>query len=439
MRKKGFFSSILMLLVIGVLGAAAYVFFKDLDGPTVTVSPETDRISPASVLTITMSDPAGIRSLSVGIRKNNVVNTIFSKHFDQYLTERTVEVPFKDAGLREGAFELEIRATDASLAGFGQGNTRTELRSMRLDTQPPRISVKTLPPYVRRGGSTVIKYTIDEDVVASGVLVAGYFVPGYRQKDGSYLCYFPFPYTMTAVQYKNAVEITATDLAGNTTRNRLTVMALERKFKSDSISISDDFLMNVQNKLGHLAPQASSPLDCYLTINNNVRAANVESLRELSRDTVAGQLWDGTFTRLPRSAPRAGFADHRFFSYQGKQVGESYHLGFDLASVRNADIPAANSGRVIFVGDMGIYGNLIVIDHGMGLMSLYSHCSEISVSKGTVVKKGDIIGKTGSTGLAFGDHLHFGILVGGVEVTPLEWLDGKWIRDNITGRLSGAQ
>ena len=176
-----------------------------------------------------------------------------------------------------------------------------------------------------------------------------------------------------------------------------------------------------------------------LTINNNVRAANVEALRELSRDTVAGQLWDGTFTRLPRSAPRAGFADHRFFSYQGKQVGESYHLGFDLASVRNADIPAANNGRVIFVGDMGIYGNLIIIDHGMGLMSLYSHCSEISVNKGTVVNKGDIIGKTGSTGLAFGDHLHFGILVGGVEVTPLEWLDAKWIRDNITGRLSGAQ
>ena len=179
-----------------------------MDGPAVAVSPETDRISPSSVLTIAMSDPSGIRSLSVGIRKNNVVNTIFSKHFDQYLTERTVEVPFKDAGLREGAFELEIKATDASLAGFGQGNTRTELRSMRLDTQPPRISVKTLPPYVRRGGSTVIKYTIDEDVAASGVLVAGYFVPGYRQKDGSYLCYFPFPYTMTAVQYKNAVEIT---------------------------------------------------------------------------------------------------------------------------------------------------------------------------------------------------------------------------------------
>ena len=147
-------------------------------------------------------------------------------------------------------------------------------------------------------------------------------------------------------------------------------------------------------------------------------------------------LWDGTFQRLPRSAARAGFGDHRYFTYQGKQVGESYHLGFDLASVRNAEVPAANNGRVVFTGELGIYGNLIVIDHGLGLMSLYSHLSEIHVKVGDVVQKGAIIAKTGSTGLAFGDHLHFGILVGGVEVTPLEWLDPKWIKDNITGRLN---
>ena len=106
--------------------------------------------------------------------------------------------------------------------------------------------------------------------------------------------------------------------------------------------------------------------------------------------------------------------------------------------MRNADVPAANSGRVVYTGDLGIYGNLVVIDHGLGLMSLYSHLSEIQVNKGDVVKKGQTIARTGSTGLAFGDHLHFGMLVGGVEVTPLEWIDPKWIRDNITGRLEAA-
>lgn len=438
MRKRSLFSSVLGIIVVAILVLGGYAFFKDLDGPTVDVTPTTGRVSPASALKVRMQDPSGIRSISVGVRKNNVLNVIYSKHFDQYLAEREVEVPMKDANLREGAFELEIRATDASLAGFGQGNTRTVLLPMRLDTQPPRISVKTLPPNVRRGGTAAVRYTVDEDVSNSGVLVAGYFVPGYLQKDGSYICFFPFPYTMTARDYKNSVEITATDLAGNVTKSHLTVMAYERTFKSDSIEISDNFLLAVESKLRDLAPNATNPLECYLHINNQVRAANVANLREIGRDTASAMLWSGAFERLPRSAPRAGFGDHRFFSYQGKPVGESYHLGLDLASVRNAEVPAGNSGRVVFCGNLGIYGNLIVIDHGLGLMSLYSHLNDQVVKVGDVVQKGQLIAHTGSTGLAFGDHLHFGVLVGGVEVTPIEWLDPKWIRDNITGRLDAS-
>ena len=438
MRKRSLFSSVLGILVVALLVVGGYVFFKDLDGPVVDVTPNTGKVSPASVLKVRMQDPSGIRSISVGVRKNNVLNVIYSKHFDKYIPEREVEVPMKDANLREGAFELEIRATDGSLAGFGQGNTRTIQLPMRLDTQPPRISVKTLPPNVRRGGTAAVRYTIDEDVSTSGVLVAGYFVPGYLQKDGSYICFFPFPYTMTARDYKNSVEITATDLAGNITKSHLTVMSFERTFKSDSIEVTDNFLLAVESKLRDLAPDAANPLECYLYINNQVRTANVQALREIGRDSASAMLWSGAFERLPRSAPRAGFGDHRFFSYQGKPVGESYHLGFDLASVRNAEVPAANSGRVVFCGNLGIYGNLIVIDHGLGLMSLYSHLNDQLVKAGDVVQKGQIIAHTGSTGLAFGDHLHFGILVGGVEVTPLEWLDPKWIKDNITGRINAS-
>lgn len=435
MGRRNIFSTGLAIVVVVALVFVVYTFFKDLEGPAVKLSPDGGRVGPQSNLKITMTDPSGIRGVVVGIRKNNSLNVIYDKHFDSYLPERTVEVSLKNAQLREGAFELEIRATDASMAGFGQGNTRTQLLPMRLDTHPPRISLKTLPPNVRRGGAAVIRYTIDEPVTQTGVLVSGYLVPGYLQKDGSYYCFFPFPYGMTAREYKNAVEITATDLAGNVTKSRLNVMAYERTFKNDKLNISDNFLESVEAKLKHLAPDAANPMECYLYINNQVRAANVAMLRNLKSDTAAAMLWSGAFLRLPRSAPRAGFADHRYMLYQGKQVGESWHLGFDLASVRNADVPAANSGRIIFTGEEGIYGNLIVIDHGLGLMSLYSHLSEIAVRPGDVVTKGQIIGKTGSTGLAFGDHLHFGILVGGVEVTPLEWIDPKWIRDNITLRL----
>lgn len=436
MGKRNLVSTSLGVMVIVALCIAGYAFFKDLDGPTIKLQPDSGRISPQSTLKITMSDPAGVRGIMVGIRKNNNLNIIFEKHFDPYLPTQTVEVPMKNAQLREGAFELEIRATDASLAGFGQGNTRTVLLPMRLDTHPPRISLKTLPPNMRRGGAGVVQYTIDEPVRQNGILIGNYFIPGYLQKDGSYLCFFPFPYGMTAREFKNAIKIMATDMAGNTTESRLNVSAFERTFKNDKIDLSDNFLNMVADKLRHLAPNAKNPMECYLYINNQVRAANVEMLRNLRNDTAAAMLWSGAFLRLPRSAPRAGFADHRYMMYQGKQVGESWHLGFDLASVRNADVPAGNSGRVIFTGEAGIYGNLIVMDHGLGLMSLYSHLSQTHVQAGDMVTKGQIIGKTGSTGLAFGDHLHYGIIVGGVEVTPLEWMDPKWIKDNIMGRIN---
>lgn len=435
-QRRSVLPTLLGLIVVAALGYGGYVFFKDLDGPVVTVAPKTDRVSPASELTIVMEDPSGIRSLSVGIRRNNVVNEIYRKHFDSYDVRREVRVPMSKADLREGAFELEVKAADGSLAGFGQGNTRTLTLPMRLDTQAPRLSVKTLPPNVRRGGSAVIRYTADEEIVNSGVLVAGYFVPGYRQADGSYICFFPFPYTMTATDFKKSVELTATDLAGNVTRSGLTVMAYERKFKSDTLKLSDAFLQRVGDKLGSHAPADLNPLERYLYINMNLRASNAETLRQLRSQTAAAMLWEGSFKRMPRAMSVANFADRRSCVYQGKEVGEYYHLGFDLASVRHDNVPVANNGRVIFVGDLGIYGGLVVVDHGMGLMTLYAHLSEFSTKVGDVVKKGDIIAKTGSTGLAFGDHLHFGVLVGGVEVTPLEWLDAKWIKDNITDRLA---
>ena len=439
MRARTFGSAFFSLALIAALVVGIYTFFKDLDGPKIEVSPNTGRVSPATTLKIHMSDPSGIRALTVGIRKNNVSNTFFEKHFDEYSAERDVDVSLKDVPSREGSFELEVRATDASLAGFGQGNTHTMLLPMRFDVRPPHISIKTLPPNVRRGGTGMVRYTIDEETSTNGILIRDFFVPGYLQKDGSFICFFPFPYSMTAREFKSEIRITATDLAGNVTKTGLTVMAFERKFKEDKLDISDSFLESVQNKLNHLAPNAASPLDCYLYINNTVRSENSKELFEIGKDTASAMLWNGPFVRLPRSAPRAGFADHRFLFYQGKQVGESFHLGYDFASVRNAEIPAANSGRVVYTGEMGIYGNLIVIDHGLGLMSLYSHLSETLVGKGDMVTKGQVIARTGSTGLAFGDHLHFGILVAGVEVTPLEWIDPKWIRDNIIGRLENPR
>ena len=78
-----------------------------------------------------------------------------------------------------------------------------------------------------------------------------------------------------------------------------------------------------------------------------------------------------------------------------------------------------------------------ILDHGLGLFTLYAHLSSIDVKVGDSVAKRQILGKTGETGLAVGDHLHFGVYLDGVAVLPVEWWDQKWIDDNITPKLEG--
>lgn len=88
---------------------------------------------------------------------------------------------------------------------------------------------------------------------------------------------------------------------------------------------------------------------------------------------------------------------------------------------------------------MGIYGNTIIIDHKMGLATLYAHTSVSKVNAGDEVQANQMIAKTGSTGAVLGDHLHFGVLVQGIEVNPLEWMDKNWIKTRITDILDESK
>lgn len=435
MASRRLLPNLFVVFVLGVIAALAFTFLKDMDGPEVEVKPENRRVGAQTQLEVVVTDPSGIRELNVGVRKNNNFTSFFRKHYDGDQTRVHETLNVKDAKLTEGLFELEVRATDASLAGFGSGNTRTELVEMRYDPNPPRISVKTRPANVWRGGAGAVRFSVDEEVTQAGVDIGGYFVPAALQADGTWVCVYPFPFNMSAPDFKNSISLTATDLAGNVTRTRFTVLAYERRFRDDKLTLTDSFLEEAMSKLRHLAPDCTGPLQCYLTINGEVRGQNVVRIRELGLSSAKGKLWDGNFVTMPRAARRAGYADHRVLYYNGEPVAEATHLGLDLASTRAAEVPAANNGVVLYAGELGIYGNVVVVDHGLGVMTLYSHLSRIGVQQGQAVKKGDVLGNTGTTGLAFGDHLHFGVVVGGFEVTPIEWIDSKWL-ENLTRRIT---
>ena len=173
----------------------------------------------------------------------------------------------------------------------------------------------------------------------------------------------------------------------------------------------------------------------FVYINSKLRIENNKTLADLRFQTEPKFLWTGAFLPMVDSTVESRFADDRTYTWQGKKVDEQTHLGFDLAKVAHSPVPASNDGRVIWAQDLGIYGNCIVIDHGFGLQSVYGHLSEFDVKKGDMVKKGQMIGRTGATGLAAGDHLHFTMQVDGVQVNAVEWWDPHWVKDRILSKM----
>lgn len=237
------------------------------------------------------------------------------------------------------------------------------------------------------------------------------------------------------------IFVQVSDYAGNIRKEAIRYFIRKKKFRKDVINISDKFLDWELSEFNVNVPQdASAPqLEKFLAINRDLREANYNQIVGIAKESDQTIYWEGEFLRLPRSANRAGFADHREYRYEGRAIDHQVHLGVDLASLAHSPVPAANRGRIVFIGEIGIYGHTVVIDHGFGLFSTYSHLNDSQVKAGQIVSKGDIIGHTGTTGLAVGDHLHFGIIIGGTFVNPIEWWDKAWIKNNITNKIKDAR
>lgn len=411
--------------------------FSDMEAPTISLSTDKNVISPSLTITATaQDDSSSIKKITINTIHNGITSPLAEQTFDDKAQVRELPFSINNTGIREGEISLEVTAVDNSLAWFGRGNKRTTTFTFTVDSTPPRVIVKTTPPNIRRGGTGVVAYSVSKEVSKTGVDVNGLFFPAYRQANGDFLCFFAFPYYQEPKDFMP--QLVVEDIAGNNQTSSLAVYKINRTFKHDDINISENFINAKAQEFLSMVSGNYSGVELFLQVNGPVRQANAEHLFEIARDTTPEILWKDKFFRMPRSANRAGFADHRTYFWQGQPVDEQTHLGLDLASVAHDNVPATNNGRVVFTGYLGIYGNLVIIDHGAGIHSLYSHLSEINVNTGDFVATGHIVGKTGATGMAGGDHLHYGILVGGLEVTPIEWLDPKWIKDNITDRLQTA-
>jgi len=232
-----------------------------------------------------------------------------------------------------------------------------------------------------------------------------------------------------------SAKIIATDMAKNKRVTKIPFYHKNPKYRTSHIKVSDKFIDGKITDLASSDPDYATidgRLEKFKAINETMRLKNEKLINKLSVK-VSSEILDtwkvNKFYPLKNGQRVASFGDHRYYYYESKDniVSESYHVGYDLASNSMASIKTSNAGTVVFAEENGIYGNMPMIDHGLGLYSLYGHCSQILVEEGDEVEAGDIIAKTGATGLALGDHLHFGILVQGIEVRPVEWFDQTWI------------
>ncbi|MBZ0114608.1 MAG: M23 family metallopeptidase [Thermoanaerobaculia bacterium] len=339
--------------------------------------------------------------------------------------------------LTDGEATLRVRAKRH--AGPLRGDKfveRVEVLPVRIT--PPQLAILSTQTWVRQGGSETVVYSVESTAVRHGVRAGERWFPGadLTGQPGASFALFSAPWDSD----DEDLHLEAEDALGNRVLLPFVDRFEPRPVGSSSINLSDAFLEKVVPPIvaqtrGLAA--AATPLETYLEINGRLRADNRAQLVELGAQSADEFLWDKPFLPFPGGKVMDGFAMRRAYRYGGETVDEQVHLGFDLASVARAAVPAANRGRVLLAGYLGIYGNVVVVDHGFGLMTLYAHLSTLEVAEGDVVNRGQSLGRTGATGLAGGDHLHFATLLRGLPVDPVEWWDDHWIRDRI-GRKLGS-
>jgi hypothetical protein len=428
-------------LIVIVIAAGAYVVTRfERSAPSIRTQTAEVFVGTEHRHAVSVDDEGtGLRQIRIWLEKDGREFPLYDESFPGDLLQGAVSrsprgasvvIRAKELGLRDGPGRLHVAARDFA---WSANIARVEIPVV-IDTQAPRVALETGLTYVRRGGAEVAVYGVDEEGATHGVEIGTLRFPGFPHPDrpGRHLAFYVLLPDTPPDQLPVVVAI---DRAGNRTAVSIPVQVIERRFPTDEIRLSEGFMERKVREL--LGQSEKSTLDAYLEINNEMRIANDEQIQRVCRESSAERLWAGAFQQLPNSYVGARFAERRSYTYDGREVDTQVHMGYDLASTQHAPIPAANAGVVVFAEPLGIYGTTVIVDHGLGLFSLYGHLSEVAVEKGQAIAAGDRLGNTGVTGLAGGDHLHFAVLVNGVFTDPLEWFDARWIRDHIEPKLGG--
>jgi murein DD-endopeptidase MepM/ murein hydrolase activator NlpD len=431
-----FISIIFLLLLI-----AAVLLFAFSTTPAIALPSSLSALGQSTPVTVHVSDSHGIRSVKAWVEQNG-------SRYDAWQAAEPARRIFWQRGsadhewtfktgtqsipqLKDGKARLIVEATSNDF----RGKTVSEERELTVVTRPPKVTADSDEHYLYLGMADLATLNVDGYWTDAGVRVGDQTFRAWPLPGGKpgMFSLFAFAWNMPAGTIPVAF---ATNPGGNQATSRLAIQFPKNeqpKYRVRDLPIDDRFMEKVVNELdpngaGNLAAR-------FVRINSEMRRANNKTLSDLRLKTEGRFLWSQPFLQQPNTKVEANFADVRNYIYQGRKIDQQVHLGYDLSSTQRVDVVAANDGRVVYAAPLGIYGNCIVVDHGYGLQSIYGHLSEISVHEGDMVKRGQSMGKSGMTGMAAGDHLHFSMQLEGIQIDPKEWWDAHWIQDHIAKRV----
>jgi hypothetical protein len=402
--------------------------------PTLDIPASLTTIGQATPVSIRVHDTHGVSKLTATVEQNGAQYPAWQSNAASKDADSTFNFTLgvkTTPQLRDGQAKLIIEATSA---GFGHSTARVE-RDVNIVTEPPSISADSDQHYLYRGMADLATLDVTGSYTSAGVRVGDQTFRAWPMPGGK-----PGLFSLYAFAWNmpdgTAPLVFASNGAGNDVTTPLTVIFPKKEqpvYTKHEIQVTDQFLNKV---IGELDPNgAGDPVARFVKINSEMRKVNNKTLSDLRLKTADHFLWSQPFTRQAHSQAEATFADMRTYIYHGQKIDEQTHLGYDLAVTQHVGVEASNDGRVVWAAPLGIYGNCIVVDHGYGLQTIYGHLSRIDVHEGDMVKRSQVMGLSGMTGMAGGDHVHFAMQLDGVQIDPKEWWDPHWIQDHIARRV----
>lgn len=446
-KKKGFGGAMFLGILIALVAGGVYLYTSktfERNPPEIVVE-NSGYWNGRVPLKLAIRDESGIVDYKITLASGNTEKVLAEEQLAAPEQEKTfeLEVPKRSIGLKSESVTLSVEARDASRWNFFAGNRALEKTVLKIDATRPKVGIIANSYKIDKGGAALVVFQAEDDNLRDFYIETNFgkrFKPIPFYAEGYYAALIAWP--VTADDFR--AHVIATDVAGNRTKVYVPLHLKTRQYRVSEIKLSDSFLNGKVSNLAEMyGVEANADLlERFRFVNETMREKNEKLIHDITSkvpDVQTDSFEQVPFYPLRNGKVVASFGDHRLYFYNGKKVSESYHLGLDFASVKMDKITVQNPSEVVFADENGIYGNMPILAHGLGLYTLYGHCSSMNVSAGEHVNAGTHIANTGMTGYAMGDHLHFGVLVQGIEVRPEEWMDRQWIQLNVKDVISEAK